>query len=405
MATIGNTVALSAGQGTDYQAFNGDGTTTAFTLKRSVGTSTDIEVVVENVQQQPGNGYSAVGTTLTFSSAPPVGTANVYVVFSASALSLSYVPTLASITSAMMATGAPTWTAAGETMIAASDATVTIGNYKTLGYPKMQIRGTLASHCANGSASGSTLSLIAPGTANSQSANISFHSTFANTPGDNGPRRCADIWAGYDGGAWGKECILFGVGLSGGAANDSNSQTLERMRITGNGGVFVGTYGGFMTDTAGRLQLQASAAQLAMRSSSTAAGKFWYLGPDSNNNTTLYNQAGAGVYITDGGTSWAANSDARLKKNVEVVEDGLDKLMQIRPVKYHWNTQADDEAKTYGVIAQDVQAVAPEITTVKKHDEYDFDVIGVKQTELIPLLIASIQELKREFEEYKRTHP
>ena len=65
------------------QSFSGNGSTTAFTLTRSVNVGEDLEVVVNNVQQEPGSGksYTASGTTLTFDEAPPSGTNNVYVIY------------------------------------------------------------------------------------------------------------------------------------------------------------------------------------------------------------------------------------------------------------------------------------------------------------------------------------
>ena len=62
--------------GTDY--FNGTGSQTVFTLARSVNSVNDVEVVVNNVIQQP-NSYTVSGTTLTLSAAPSAGTSNVYV--------------------------------------------------------------------------------------------------------------------------------------------------------------------------------------------------------------------------------------------------------------------------------------------------------------------------------------
>ena len=63
-------------------SFNGDNSTTAFTLSKGVNLSTDVEEFVDNIQQEPGSGkaYTVSGTTLTFSEAPPTGTGNVYVV-------------------------------------------------------------------------------------------------------------------------------------------------------------------------------------------------------------------------------------------------------------------------------------------------------------------------------------
>jgi hypothetical protein len=65
----------------DADRFSGNGSTTAFTLTRSVQKAVDIEVFVENVQQEPLTAYDAIGTSLTFTGAPPSGTNNVYVVY------------------------------------------------------------------------------------------------------------------------------------------------------------------------------------------------------------------------------------------------------------------------------------------------------------------------------------
>ena len=66
--------------------FNGDGSTTAFTLDIAPSSVFDIEVFVENVRQDPNSAYSLSGTTLTFTGAPPSGTNNIYVVHQAKAV-------------------------------------------------------------------------------------------------------------------------------------------------------------------------------------------------------------------------------------------------------------------------------------------------------------------------------
>ena len=77
MAYLGSTPETqSFTSGTDY--FNGDGISVAFTLSRPVASVNDIEVVISNVVQQPSTAYNVSGTTITFTSAPPAGTANVY---------------------------------------------------------------------------------------------------------------------------------------------------------------------------------------------------------------------------------------------------------------------------------------------------------------------------------------
>jgi hypothetical protein len=77
----------------DAERFSGDATTTAFTLTRQVVSPTDIDVIVENVTQEPTVAYSVNGYTLTFTGAPGSGTNNIYVIYRASAVSnYAFVP-------------------------------------------------------------------------------------------------------------------------------------------------------------------------------------------------------------------------------------------------------------------------------------------------------------------------
>jgi hypothetical protein len=75
--------------------------------------------------------------------------------------------------------------------------------------------------------------------AQGERSGYSFGATFEGT-GDNTARRSADIYSGFNGGAWGNEYLAFGVGF-GGASNDAGAATTEQMRITGTGRLGVGT--------------------------------------------------------------------------------------------------------------------------------------------------------------------
>jgi hypothetical protein len=77
----------------DAERFSGDASTTAFTLARQVVSPTDIDVVVENVTQEPTVSYSVNGYTLTFTEAPGSGTNNIYVIYRGSGISnYAFVP-------------------------------------------------------------------------------------------------------------------------------------------------------------------------------------------------------------------------------------------------------------------------------------------------------------------------
>jgi len=91
MAYIGSTpTSQNFTSGTDY--FSGTGSQTAFTLTRTVNSVNDIEVVINNVVQQPSTAYTLSGTTITFTSAPSSGTNNIYVRYLATNMQSFTVP-------------------------------------------------------------------------------------------------------------------------------------------------------------------------------------------------------------------------------------------------------------------------------------------------------------------------
>ena len=63
------------------EAFNGDGSTTTFTLTNTVAKE-DVIVSVDGVIQEPTDAFTIPdGTTLTFTAAPSTGTGNIFVVY------------------------------------------------------------------------------------------------------------------------------------------------------------------------------------------------------------------------------------------------------------------------------------------------------------------------------------
>ena len=62
------------------ERFNGNGSTTSFTMSRTVGSDQEVIVSVDGVIQDT-NKFSVSGTTLSFSTAPSTGTGNIFVNF------------------------------------------------------------------------------------------------------------------------------------------------------------------------------------------------------------------------------------------------------------------------------------------------------------------------------------
>jgi hypothetical protein len=80
MSYIGNTSTTQAfTPAVDY--FSGNGSTTAFTLSRPVASVAQVQVVIDNVAQNPSSAYTVSSNTITFTSAPLSGTNNIYVYY------------------------------------------------------------------------------------------------------------------------------------------------------------------------------------------------------------------------------------------------------------------------------------------------------------------------------------
>ena len=166
----------------------------------------------------------------------------------------------------------------------------------------------------------------------------------------------------------------------------------ERMRIDSSGNLLVGTTAAYGTSSAGNTHIAGGTAQqLFLRHTAATAGKYWKLGPDNgSNNMTVMNNSGAGVYMTDGANTWSSTSDERLKTDLIPIENGLEKVNSLRSVTGRFKTDEEGVSRSF-LIAQDVQAVLPEAVSIQ---DDELGTLGVAYTEVIPLLVASIKELK-----------
>ena len=171
----------------------------------------------------------------------------------------------------------------------------------------------------------------------------------------------------------------------------------ERMRIDASGNLLVGTTSSLGSNTSS-IQ-NAGAGQLTLRNSTTASGRYWSVGSDSGSSFIVYNNGSTGAYIAYGGTSWTASSDERLKTDLVPIENAASKVSTLRAVTGRFKTDEVGTSRAF-LIAQDVQAVLPEAVDATNPDK-----LGVQYTDVIPLLVAAIKELKAEFDAYKASHP
>jgi hypothetical protein len=91
-----------------------------------------------------------------------------------------------------------------------------------------------------------------------------------------------------------------------------------------------------------------------------------------------------------GGGTWKVPSDRRLKKDIAPFTDGLNQVLKMQPVNFRYNGLAgisDTETQYVGVIAQDVQKVAPYTVKTMKDGYLEFDSNAV-----VYMLINAIKE-------------
>ncbi len=119
---------------------------------------------------------------------------------------------------------------------------------------------------------------------------------------------------------------------------------------------------------------------------SPAADNDVYLGSPSRRFVAVY--ATIGVIQT---------SDANLKTNIHSSPYGLDEVMQMNPVQYNWKTNPTEDLQI-GFLAQDIQKIIPEAVVVPENG----DPLGMKYSELIPVLVKAIQQQQQRIDELEK---
>ncbi len=118
----------------------------------------------------------------------------------------------------------------------------------------------------------------------------------------------------------------------------------------------------------------------------------WEMGFKSGENDFYIHDGGLGLKLTASNSqSWSTPSDARIKKNIETIDNSLERVMQMRGVYYNYTTDAESAPRKVGVIAQETLAALPELVDVPKNEE---DYLTVRYSEIACVLINAVKELK-----------
>lgn len=109
-------------------------------------------------------------------------------------------------------------------------------------------------------------------------------------------------------------------------------------------------------------------------------------------------------YIS-GGSGQYTISDARLKENVVTLTGALDKVKQLRGVSHTWKNTDMGTDTSIGMIAQEVEAVYPELVGdggLPNDNEGNEPMKSVNYANLTPVLIEAIKELEARVKELEK---
>ena len=231
----------------------------------------------------------------------------------------------------------------------------------------------------------------------------------------------AAYWAGVTN-------INFGVGPYSSAQDPDNGQIYysnyskvmgfrvngsERARLNFYGQLLVGTTGS--QDTTSKLLVSGTSAATIFKASS--GGSIFYgagvqgsAGLDIRSYTTTSsfaqslmrfsnssNSTGGSITITGATVSYNTSSDERLKENIKDAEDAGDKIDAIKIRQFDWKDGGQHQ--DYGVIAQELDEVAPEAITKGATED---DMMSVDYSKLVPTLIKEIQSLRNRVAELEK---
>ena len=428
--------------------FNGDGSTTDFTLDVAPSSTLDIEVFVGNVRQDPNSAYTVSGTTLSFTGAPPSGTNNIYVVHQAKSVGTIGIPddtisarTLVTLDNsndhvliedatdgelkkalipAASFAGIDDQSSSNDDQLTITDTAVVINEDSDDVDFRVESNGNANMLTVNG---GSNL----VGIASDPDLGSGLHVKTGDSGLSAANSQADDLVVESDGHT--------GITITGGSSNqckinfadtDDNIGSIaynhsdnnlsfrvndsERMRIDSSGRVFIGTSSEVTGE--GLLQVKGSTNLSAFQVNSNGLVAIRF-----------FNASGSGVggiTVNASGTVYATSSDYRLKENAVAISDGITRLKTLKPYKFNFKTEPD--TKVDGFFAHEVSSVVPEaingtkdamavetrytaddvetqgdnpskkIGDAKTYSTTEIDPQGIDQSKLVPLLTAALQE-------------
>lgn len=129
----------------------------------------------------------------------------------------------------------------------------------------------------------------------------------------------------------------------------------------------------------------------------STSGRGFTFGPARTEVKASINALTGAILSSDNITAY---SDARVKDNIEVIPNALDKLQQISGYTYTRTDVEDKDKKYTGVIAQEVLKVLPEAVQLGATED---DTMSVAYGNMVGILIEAVKELKSQVDELRES--
>ena len=174
------------------------------------------------------------------------------------------------------------------------------------------------------------------------------------------------------------DALEFGIG----------SSATEAMRIDSSGNLLVGTTS-FDSSNTGHAFSSSGGSAYHTRSGATVL----FLNRLASTGTIVeFQQANTAVgtiAVTGSATAYNTSSDQRLKDNIVDAPSASDDIDAIQVRSFDW--KVDGSHQKYGMVAQELQSVAPEAVSAPEDPE---EMMGVDYSKLVPMLVKEIQSLR-----------
>ena len=195
-------------------------------------------------------------------------------------------------------------------------------------------------------------------------------------------------------------------GQSGTNTGDETTASINALDITEVGTISSGVWNGTVIADA---YLSSNTAHLS--GTQTFSGEKIFSNILTVTNSTATNATDTGALVVTGGVGIGgalnvggdvvayASSDERLKDNIELISNPIEKVQSLKGVTWDWNDNADELQQSLpnvGVIAQDVEKVLPQLVT-----DRDNGFKGVDYAKLTGLLIEAIKDQQKQIDELK----